>query len=95
MTDVLFTMFRPTIPSDFRIPLINYLHQFERGEALENITQDVRKALAEESDEESLKVVSKTVDSVRKEVSMLIWNQIFVTPCNIDHLYSSWLNNYV
>lgn len=42
--------------------------KFERGEALDKITQDVRKALAEEGDEESLKVLSKTVDTVRKKV---------------------------
>lgn len=49
-----------------------YLHQFERGEALDNITKDVKKALEAECDEESLKVLSKTVDAVRKEVSVLI-----------------------
>ncbi|XP_017214739.1 polyribonucleotide nucleotidyltransferase 2, mitochondrial isoform X2 [Daucus carota subsp. sativus] len=42
--------------------------KFERGEALENITQDIRKALEEDCDEESLKVLPKTVDKVRKEV---------------------------
>lgn len=43
--------------------------QFERGEALENITQDVRKALEEECDEESLRLLPKAVDTVRKKVS--------------------------
>ncbi|XP_020228628.1 polyribonucleotide nucleotidyltransferase 2, mitochondrial [Cajanus cajan] len=42
--------------------------KFERGEALENITQDVKKVLEEEGDEESLKVLSKAVDTVRKKV---------------------------
>ncbi|XP_059670128.1 polyribonucleotide nucleotidyltransferase 2, mitochondrial [Cornus florida] len=42
--------------------------KFERGEALDKITQDVKTALEEECDEEGLKVVSKTVDTVRKEV---------------------------
>lgn len=42
--------------------------KFERGEALDKITQDVKKVLEEECDEESLKVLPKTVDSVRKKV---------------------------
>ncbi|KAK6155209.1 hypothetical protein DH2020_009457 [Rehmannia glutinosa] len=42
--------------------------KFERGEALDNITQDVKKTLEEEGDEEGLKVLSKTVDTVRKKV---------------------------
>lgn len=42
--------------------------QFERGEALDNITQDVKRVLEEEGDEESLKVLSKAVDTVRKKV---------------------------
>ncbi|KAI4350665.1 hypothetical protein L6164_005098 [Bauhinia variegata] len=42
--------------------------KFERGEALDNISQDVKKALEEECDEESLKVLSKAVDTVRKNV---------------------------
>lgn len=45
------------------------LIQFQRGEALDNITQDVKRVLEEECDEESLKVLSKTVDTVRKKVS--------------------------
>ena len=42
--------------------------QFERGEALDKITQDVRRVLEEECDEESLKVLPKAVDTVRKKV---------------------------
>ncbi|KAF7818445.1 polyribonucleotide nucleotidyltransferase 2, mitochondrial [Senna tora] len=42
--------------------------KFERGEALDNITQDVKRVLEEEGDEESLKVLSKAVDTVRKKV---------------------------
>ncbi|KAG9448966.1 hypothetical protein H6P81_008931 [Aristolochia fimbriata] len=42
--------------------------KFERGEALDKIAQDVRNVLEEEGDEESLKVLSKAVDTVRKEV---------------------------
>ncbi|KAD7478681.1 hypothetical protein E3N88_01817 [Mikania micrantha] len=42
--------------------------KFERGEALDKIGQDVRGILEEEGDEESLKVLSKTVDTVRKQV---------------------------
>lgn len=44
--------------------------QFERGEALEKITQDVKRVLEEECDEESLKVLPKAVDTVRKMVSI-------------------------
>ncbi|KAK9039560.1 hypothetical protein V6N11_014757 [Hibiscus sabdariffa] len=42
--------------------------KFERGEALEKITQDVRSALEEECDEQSLKALPKVVDNVRKKV---------------------------
>ncbi|KAK1438824.1 hypothetical protein QVD17_04635 [Tagetes erecta] len=42
--------------------------KFERGEALDKIGQDVKGILEEEGDEESLKVLSKTVDTVRKQV---------------------------
>nr|GEV57826.1 polyribonucleotide nucleotidyltransferase 2, mitochondrial [Tanacetum cinerariifolium] len=42
--------------------------KFERGEALEKIGQDVKVVLEEEGDEESLKVLSKTVDTVRKQI---------------------------
>lgn len=49
----------------------NYF-QFERGEALENITQDVKRVLEEEGDEESLKVLAKAVDTVRKKVRSIL-----------------------
>ncbi|XP_022152158.1 polyribonucleotide nucleotidyltransferase 2, mitochondrial [Momordica charantia] len=42
--------------------------KFERGEALENITQDVKRTFEEECDEEGLKVLPKAVDYVRKKV---------------------------
>ncbi|XP_010550151.1 PREDICTED: polyribonucleotide nucleotidyltransferase 2, mitochondrial [Tarenaya hassleriana] len=42
--------------------------KFERGEALDNIAQDVKKVFEEEGDEESLKVLPKAVDTVRKKV---------------------------
>ncbi|KAI4348184.1 hypothetical protein L6164_008938 [Bauhinia variegata] len=42
--------------------------KFERGEALDNISKDVKKVLEEECDEESLNVLSKAVDTVRKNV---------------------------
>ncbi|CAL2250546.1 unnamed protein product [Prunus armeniaca] len=42
--------------------------KFERGEALENIMQDVKKVLEEECDEESLRLLPKAVDTVRKKV---------------------------
>ncbi|OMO69440.1 hypothetical protein COLO4_29057 [Corchorus olitorius] len=42
--------------------------KFERGEALEKITEDVKSALEEECDEQSLKVLPKVVDAVRKQV---------------------------
>ncbi|KAF6166813.1 hypothetical protein GIB67_005689 [Kingdonia uniflora] len=42
--------------------------KFERGEALDKITQNVRKVLDEECDEESLQVLPKAVDSVRKQI---------------------------
>lgn len=42
--------------------------KFERGEALEKITQDVKQKLEEECDEESLKVLPKVVDTVRKQI---------------------------
>ena len=46
--------------------------QFERGEALEKIGQEVKVVLEEEGDEESLKVLSKTVDTVRKQVWLIL-----------------------
>ncbi|KAE8668887.1 Polyribonucleotide nucleotidyltransferase 2 [Hibiscus syriacus] len=42
--------------------------KFERGEALEKITQDVKSALKEECDEQSLRALPKVVDTVRKKV---------------------------
>lgn len=42
--------------------------KFERGEALDKITQNVKGILEEEGDDESLKVLSKTVDTVRKQI---------------------------
>ncbi|KAJ3692530.1 hypothetical protein LUZ60_012880 [Juncus effusus] len=42
--------------------------KFERGEALEKVSQDVKAKLEEEGDEDSLKFVSKAVDSIRKHV---------------------------
>ncbi|XP_061359613.1 polyribonucleotide nucleotidyltransferase 2, mitochondrial [Gastrolobium bilobum] len=42
--------------------------KFERGEALDNITHDVKRVLEEEGDEESLKVLPKAVDTVRKKI---------------------------
>lgn len=54
----------------------NFNTQFERGEALENIAQDVRKALEEECDEESLRLLPKAVDTVRKKVSHAKMNLI-------------------
>ncbi|CAN0904237.1 Polyribonucleotide nucleotidyltransferase 2, mitochondrial [Linum grandiflorum] len=46
--------------------------KFERGEALEKIMQDVKQKLEEEGDGESLKVLPKAIDTVRKQVSFLI-----------------------
>jgi ABC-type uncharacterized transport system substrate-binding protein len=43
--------------------------QFERGEALEKITQSVKAKLEEENDEDSLKFLHKAVDTVRKQVA--------------------------
>lgn len=42
--------------------------QFERGEALENIGKDVEKVFEEEGDQESLSILPKAVDTVRKKV---------------------------
>ncbi|KAF5740396.1 polyribonucleotide nucleotidyltransferase 2 mitochondrial [Tripterygium wilfordii] len=42
--------------------------EFERGEALDKIAQDVKKVLEEECDEDSLNVLPKAVDTVRKKV---------------------------
>ncbi|URE47790.1 Polyribonucleotide nucleotidyltransferase, RNA binding domain [Musa troglodytarum] len=42
--------------------------KFERGEALDKITQTVKAKLEEECDEESLKVLPKAIDTVRKQI---------------------------
>lgn len=42
--------------------------KFERGEALDMITQDVKTALEEECDKDSLQGLSKAVDTVRKQI---------------------------
>ncbi|CAO2842131.1 unnamed protein product [Amaranthus hypochondriacus] len=42
--------------------------KFERGEALDMITRDVKKVLEEDCDEESLSGLSKAVDTVRKQI---------------------------
>ncbi|KAF7079474.1 hypothetical protein CFC21_083701 [Triticum aestivum] len=42
--------------------------KFERGEALQKITESVKEKLEEECDEESLKFLPKAVDTVRKQV---------------------------
>ncbi|CAN8299813.1 unnamed protein product [Cochlearia groenlandica] len=42
--------------------------KFERGEALDNIGKDVKKVFEKEGDEESLNVLPKAVDTVRKKV---------------------------
>ncbi|KAL4187335.1 hypothetical protein AMTRI_Chr09g18510 [Amborella trichopoda] len=42
--------------------------KFERGKALSKIADDVKKILEEECDEESLKVLPKAIDTVRKMV---------------------------
>lgn len=46
--------------------------KFERGEALDNITQDVKRVLEEEGDEESLNFLPKVVDTVRKKVPSIL-----------------------
>lgn len=68
--------------------------QFERGEALDNITQDMKKELEEDGDEEGLKFLSKTVDTVRKKVLVascdiwLSWGSSTVEAS--DHVSLSW-----
>ncbi|XP_042456939.1 polyribonucleotide nucleotidyltransferase 2, mitochondrial-like [Zingiber officinale] len=42
--------------------------KFERGEALDQITQTVKAKLEEDCDEDSLKALPKAVDTVRKEI---------------------------
>ncbi|KAK3158463.1 hypothetical protein QOZ80_2AG0137560 [Eleusine coracana subsp. coracana] len=55
--------------------------KFERGEALEKITQSVKAKLEEENDEDSLKLLSKAVDTVRKQV---IRNRIIEKGLRVD-----------
>lgn len=63
--------------------------QFERGAALENITQSVKSKLEEENDEDSLKFLYKAVDTVRKQVVHInLFGQIWegkVRRNNFDH----------
>ncbi|OVA19859.1 Exoribonuclease [Macleaya cordata] len=62
--------------------------KFERGEAMDTITQDVKRVLVEECDEESLKVLPKTVDTVRKMVvrSRIIENGLRVDGRRLDEV---------
>ncbi|KAI3973474.1 hypothetical protein MKW92_000823 [Papaver armeniacum] len=62
--------------------------KFERGEALDKITQDVKRLLQEECDEDSLKVLPKTVDTVRKKVvrSRIINDGLRVDGRNLDEV---------
>ncbi|TVU29213.1 hypothetical protein EJB05_20771, partial [Eragrostis curvula] len=55
--------------------------KFERGEALENIAQSVKAKLEEENDEDSLKFLSKAIDTVRKQV---IRNRIIEKGLRVD-----------
>lgn len=69
--------------------------QFERGEALDNIGRDVKKTLEAEGDEEGLKVLSKTVDNVRKKVyaSISIFSTkscFYIKTLICSHYLSSW-----
>lgn len=61
----------PDIKFDFQYSLIILYIQFERGEALDNIGKDVRKVFEEEGDQESLSILPKAVDTVRKKVSLV------------------------
>ncbi|XP_038716711.1 polyribonucleotide nucleotidyltransferase 2, mitochondrial-like isoform X2 [Tripterygium wilfordii] len=55
--------------------------EFERGEALDKIAQDVKKVLEEECDEDSLNVLPKAVDTVRKKV---VRKRILVEEIRLD-----------
>ncbi|KAJ6751621.1 hypothetical protein OIU85_002087 [Salix viminalis] len=55
--------------------------KFERGEALENIAQEAKRTLEEECDTESLTVLSKVVDRVRKGV---VRNRIIAEGFRVD-----------
>lgn len=61
--------FVSTSKFDFSVSLIILCIQFERGEALDNIGKDVKKVFEEEGDLESLSILSKAADTVRKKVS--------------------------
>lgn len=65
-----------------------FYFQFERGEALDNITQDVKRVLEEECDEQSLKVLSKAVDAVRKKVWIpYIMLKYITTPFSCSYIF--------
>lgn len=55
--------------------------KFERGEALDNIAQEAKRTLEEECDTESLTVLSKVVDRVRKGV---VRNRIIAEGFRVD-----------
>ncbi|KAI5604762.1 hypothetical protein BDE02_01G309400 [Populus trichocarpa] len=55
--------------------------KFERGEALDNIAQEAKRTLEEECDTESLAVLSKVVDRVRKGV---VRNRIIAEGFRVD-----------
>ncbi|ERM98540.1 hypothetical protein AMTR_s00113p00140210, partial [Amborella trichopoda] len=55
--------------------------KFERGKALSKIADDVKKILEEECDEESLKVLPKAIDTVRK---MAVRRRIFEKGLRVD-----------
>lgn len=55
--------------------------KFERGEALDNIAQEVKRTLEEECDTESVTVLSKVVDRVRKGV---VRNRIIAEGFRVD-----------
>ncbi|XP_038716712.1 polyribonucleotide nucleotidyltransferase 2, mitochondrial-like isoform X3 [Tripterygium wilfordii] len=57
------------------------MDEFERGEALDKIAQDVKKVLEEECDEDSLNVLPKAVDTVRKKV---VRKRILVEEIRLD-----------
>ncbi|XP_042027058.1 LOW QUALITY PROTEIN: polyribonucleotide nucleotidyltransferase 2, mitochondrial-like [Salvia splendens] len=63
--------------------------KFERGEALDNIGRDVKNILEDEGDEEGLKVLSKTVDNVRKKVcaSLSIFSTEFMFLYKESNMY--------
>lgn len=58
------------LPQDFNFsdPDTFVYIQFERGEALDDIGKDVIKVFEEEGDHESLSILPKAVDTVRKKV---------------------------